>query len=176
MVLRPIPPLSMPEFPAANVSHTEISSPPSEDVLPVSCHIPPKNCCHCNETFRFLLNCMDCWFFLFSTAPHKGKPWSECMISNHQQQRSNSPSALTFSMSLGKPPHLTVRRRWQSWAWLLAGYTSFPERKSWVMPRVVTRLTRSCGQKISVFLVMSNLQWVLQPTAKLSSRTAFHFD
>lgn len=109
MVLRPITPLSVPEFPKA--SHTGISSPSQEVTLPVSCSIPPRNCCHRNETFRFLLNCMHCQFFLFSTAPHKGRPSSECMVSNHQQRRSNPPPALPFFASLGKAPHLTVRWR-----------------------------------------------------------------
>lgn len=109
MVLRPVTALSVPQFP--KVSPTGISSPSQEDALPVSGSIPPRNFWHRNETFRFLLNCMHCRFFLFSTAPHKGKPSSECMASNRQQQRSNPPPALTFFASLGKAPHLTARWR-----------------------------------------------------------------
>lgn len=39
------------------------------------------------------------------------------------------------------------------------------------MSHVVTRLTGSCDQQITVFLVISNLE-----TSKLTSKTSFHFD
>lgn len=70
VVIRQITPFSMSKFQAAKVSETGTLYPSCNDVLPVSCNIPRRNCSHHSETYMFLLNYMDNQLFFSSTASH----------------------------------------------------------------------------------------------------------
>lgn len=118
VVIRQITPFSMSKFQAAKVSETGTLSPSCNDVLPVSCNIPRRNCSHHSETYMFLLNYMDNQLFFSSTASHWEKPWSDCKIRI-------LPTFSSFTMPLGRSPHLSGTWRWQSWAQLLAANSSF---------------------------------------------------
>lgn len=160
IVLRPNPLLCVPEFPAAKVSHTGISSPSREDVLPVSCNIPSRDCCHHNETFRFLPNCMNHWFFLFSLLPIK----ENCGLS--AQLAGNNNGGLThlqlwlYVLEQVPLPHSEMEMTIPNSNFSRIHFLY--REKFWFMSHVVTWLTKTCGQKIKLFLGISNLQYYSQ--------------